>query len=131
MTHRVAPSARGSTSSPVAVDPAPDAPAARARDRCRELHESRRRLEADGLIEGRGAELRTTRRWQAAMARAAYQSVAAGESSSDLRVPMVRALLEFYPELPDPGLATLLEVLLPAEVRALEPNAVEPERTVR
>jgi hypothetical protein len=90
-----------------------------------------RRLEADGLVERRGEELRTTRRWQGAMARAAYQLLAAGEPSGDLRLPMIRALVEFYPALPDQELLGLLEVLLPVELCALDPSrsAVEASRS--
>lgn len=85
--------------------------------------EALRRLELDGLIQREGAELRTTRRWQGAMARAALQLYRAGEQSTDLRLPIVHALLDIYgPGEPAARLASLTEAVLPIERRELNPR---------
>ena len=83
-----------------------------------------RRLELDGLIQLENGELRTTRRWQGAMARAALQLYRAGEKSADLRLPIVCALVELYgSEETAEVLADLTEAMLPIEARALDPRA--------
>jgi len=72
------------------------------------------RLEQDGLVLRDGSTVRATRRWQAAVARAAFGLVQAGELGDDLRVPIALALLELYgPDTPDGELADLVEVILP------------------
>jgi hypothetical protein len=80
-----------------------------------------RRLEADGLAAKLERGLpRTTRRWQAAMARAAMHLYEAGDAGSDLRVPIAAALLEIYGKtLGDDELADLVEAMLPIEARSL------------
>jgi hypothetical protein len=84
------------------------------------LDSSRRRLEADGLATRQGLELRTTRKWQGAMARAALRLYEAGDPGHDLRVPIAAALLEIYGSaLEDEDLAQLVEAMLPVEARAL------------
>lgn len=63
----------------------------------RELEQALQRLEADGLIVcSAEAGMRTTKRWQAAMRRAAARLVILGETQGDLRVPVTMALLELY-----------------------------------
>lgn len=84
---------------------------------------AQRRLEADGLAtrdQRKGDQLRTTRRWQGAMARAALRLYEAGDPGHDLRVPIAAALLELYgADLEDEALAGLVEAMLPIEVKAL------------
>ncbi len=73
------------------------------------------RLEADGLLRREGARLRTDRRWQGAMARAAFHLRAVTGDGVDLRAPIVHALLELYPEASDDELVELVRVMLPIE----------------
>ncbi len=72
-------------------------------------------LRSDGLIRRDGDRDRTTARWQAAMARAALRLQGAGAPWQDLRLPIVSALLERYPDATDADLAELVEVMLPVE----------------
>jgi hypothetical protein len=81
------------------------------------------RLEADGVVRRDGDGHRTTRRWQSAMARAAFRLYAAGDDGSDLRLPVAFALVEIYGTvLPDAELAALVEHMLPIETRELDPR---------
>jgi len=81
------------------------------------------RLERDGLAAREGDVLRTTRKWQRAMARAALHLYEAGDPGEDLRVPIVSALLELYGDrVEDEELAGLVEAMLPIELRALGLN---------
>jgi len=84
------------------------------------------RLERDGLLFREGERLRTTRKWNAAMARAALRLSAEGSLSpaSDLRLPIAVALLEFYGTETDDEVATLVDALAPIE--AAEPASVWP-----
>jgi hypothetical protein len=80
-------------------------------------------LEADGLLRREGDRFRTTRRWQSAMARAAFRLVGAGVDGDDLRVPVASALVEIYGiDEPEERIATLVEVMLPIEERELDPT---------
>ncbi len=72
-------------------------------------------LESDGLIRRDGDRLRTTPRWQAAMARSALRLQRSGAPWMDLRLPIVAALLERHPDASDADLAALVEVMLPVE----------------
>lgn len=79
-------------------------------------------LEADGLVRREGDRLRTTRRWQSAMARAAFRLVGAGIDGDDLRVPVASALVEIYGvDQPEERIAELVEAMLPIEERELHP----------
>jgi hypothetical protein len=81
------------------------------------------RLESDGLLRHDGRRYRTTRRWQAAIARAAYRLILEGEPRSDLRVPVALALIEhFGSDQPDEELARLVEIMLPIEAAELDPR---------
>jgi hypothetical protein len=87
-------------------------------------HDVLSRLEADGLLERRNGAHRTTRRWQAAMARAALRVLRAQGDGDDLRVPIIEALVELYgPDVSDEGLTTFVEAMLPIELRELHPQA--------
>ena len=82
-------------------------------------------LEADGLLRRENSCHRTTRMWQAAMSRAAWMLLSAGDdgSESDLRAPIVLAALELYgDQLEDHEIARLVELLLPIEARELDPR---------
>ena len=72
-------------------------------------------LEADGVLRREGARLRTARRWQGAMARAAFHLRAVTGDGDDLRAPIVHALIELYPEASDDELVELVRVMLPIE----------------
>ena len=79
-----------------------------------------RRLTADGLIERDGGVLRTTRKWQGAMARAALHLYNTGDESDDLRVPIAYALLQLYGDsLSDEELVACVTGMLPIQARAL------------
>ena len=80
-------------------------------------------LEADGLLRREGDRLRTTRRWQTAMARAAFRLVGSGVDGDDLRVPVAAALVELYgDERTEDELADLVEAIVPIERRELDPT---------
>ena len=80
------------------------------------------RLEADELLRWDGTCHRTTRRWQAAMARAALRLLREGAPDDDLRLPVACAIVEFYQDLPDDDLARWVEVLTPIEAAELAPR---------
>jgi hypothetical protein len=78
------------------------------------------RIEADGLVARVEGVLRTTRKWQGAMARAALQLYERGDPGDDLRVPIASALLALYGDrTQDEELAALVEAMLPIELLAL------------
>ncbi len=79
------------------------------------MRDPREVLQSDGLIRREGDRLRTTPRWQAAMARAALRLQRTRAPWTDLRLPIVAALLERYPDAPDDDLAALVEVMTPVE----------------
>jgi hypothetical protein len=85
------------------------------------------RFAADDLLRREGDAYRTTRRWQAAMARAAVQLYERGgeeRAKEDLRVPIALALVEIYgADTPDETLATWIETLLPIEEAEVMPRA--------
>jgi hypothetical protein len=81
------------------------------------------RLVADGLLRRDDAVLRTTRRWQAAMARAALRLLDAGAVDTDLRIPIASALLELYGDtLDNQAIVDLVGVMLPVEIAELSPG---------
>jgi len=81
------------------------------------------RLEADGLVRRDAARLRTTRRWQAAMARAALRMYRDGDGGDDLRVPIAAALIEVYGvDLDDESLVAAIAAMLPVELDELSPR---------
>lgn len=73
------------------------------------------RLVEDGLLQRGPQRLRTSPRWQAAMARAALALQRAGAPWGDLRLPIAAALVERYPGLGDAALAPLVEAMLAVE----------------
>jgi hypothetical protein len=88
------------------------------------------RLIADGLLtRNEQGALRTTRRWQAALARAALQLLYLGtdeDDGADLRVPVAYALVDIYGrEMPDEQLAQLVTVMVKVEARAIDPRHSE------
>ena len=78
------------------------------------------RLVEDGLLQ-RSPRLRTSPRWQAAMARAALALKRGGAPWGDLRLPIAAALIERYPGLGDEALAPLVEAMLAVEEAELPP----------
>jgi len=79
------------------------------------------RLVADGyLLRGDGG-VRTTPRWQAAMARAALGLQRGGAPWTDLRLPVAAALLERYAEAADGELVSLVEEMVRVEAGELAP----------
>ena len=83
----------------------------------------RSRLELDGLIECAEGSVRTTRLWQAALARAAFELFRDGEELSDIRVPIAAALSERYPGIENHDLVTVVRVMFPIAVGEL--SAIE------
>jgi hypothetical protein len=80
-------------------------------------------LEADGLVTRDGG-VRTTRRWQAAMARAARRLALEGAPWNP-RLPVAIALVELRGDLPDREIARRIEALLRLEA-AGAPTARSP-----
>lgn len=85
------------------------------------MPDPRARLVGDGLLRLDGERPRTTPRWQAAMARAALALQRQGAPWSDLRLPIVVALVERYPDASDDEIADLVEAVLPVEEAELAP----------
>lgn len=82
-----------------------------------------RRLEGDGLLRSEAEVRRTTRRWQAAMARAAFRLYGESDPHSDLRVPIALAFVEIYGDAIDEAeMASLVEAMLPIEHAELDPR---------
>jgi hypothetical protein len=79
------------------------------------------RLAEDGYLRRTEGRIRTTARWQAALARAAHALQRAGAPWTDLRLPIAAALAERYAALPDEEIADLVEAMLPVEEAELEP----------
>jgi len=79
------------------------------------------RLVEDGLLRREGEGARTTARWQAALARAAFQLQREGAPWMDLRLPIAAALLERYSDAFDEELAALVEAMVPVEEAELAP----------
>ena len=91
-------------------------------DRRDDRDDALEQLVADGLLERRGAQLRTTRRWQSAMARAAFRLLCEQGDGEDLRVPIVVALVELYGDtVPSDRLVMFVDALLTIECRELDP----------
>ncbi len=89
------------------------------------------RLVEDGLLQRTPQRLRTSPRWQAAMARAALSLQRAGAPWTDLRLPIAAALLERYPGIADAELVPLVEAMLAveeAELPAIAGGAAPPAR---
>jgi hypothetical protein len=84
------------------------------------------RLLEDGLLRRDGPRLRTTRRWQAGLARAAAALQRAEAPWRDLRLPLAAALAEWYPAAGDEELAGLVEAALPIEEAELAPVPAPP-----
>ena len=73
------------------------------------------RLERDGFLERTCDGLQTTKRWQAAMSRAAVKMYSYGETLTDLRVPVAAALVERYCDADAEELAEAVGVMLRVE----------------
>ncbi len=79
------------------------------------------RLLEDGFVRREGDALRTTARWQAAMARAAFGLSRSGARWQDLRLPIAAAIVQHYRDLADAEIATMVEAMLPVEEKELAP----------
>jgi hypothetical protein len=80
------------------------------------------RLFDAGLLTRADGGARTTRRWQAAMARAALRLRREGAPWQDLRLPIACALVELLGgDCTDEELVRCVELLLPIEQRELGP----------
>ena len=79
------------------------------------------RLVQDGFLRCDPDRVRTTPRWQAALARAAMGLQRTNAPWCDLRLPIAAALAEHYRDLADVELAVLVEAMLPVEERELAP----------
>lgn len=78
-------------------------------------------LVAGDLLRREAGRTRTTRRWQAAMARAAARLQQEAAPWRDLRLPIATALVESYPSMSDEALASLVEAMLAVEESELAP----------
>ncbi len=80
------------------------------------------RLEGDGLLRRESGGLRTTRRWQAAMARAAAR-LSGSDRDEDLRAPIAGALIELYGDaIDEDALVEMIHAILPVEIAELTPG---------
>ena len=79
------------------------------------------RLIEDGFVRRDGTRLRTSPRWQAALARAALGLQRSSAPWQDLRLPIAAALCEHYRGVPDEDIAHLVEAMLPVEEGELAP----------
>jgi hypothetical protein len=78
------------------------------------------RLERDGLIAyGQGSDRCATKRWHAALARAALRLYQDGEDLVDLRVPIAAALAERYGTDSDAEIDDAISVMLIVTMREL------------
>lgn len=78
------------------------------------------RLRSAKLLHLEMGSVRPTRRWRAAMARAALQLYAQGDPGHDLRVAIVTALVDVLGKaIPDDELVDLVETMLPLQARDL------------
>ena len=84
------------------------------------------RLVADGYLRRDDAELRTTARFHAALARAAYALQRENAPWRDLRLPIAAALAASYGSLADEDLAVIVEAMLAVEERELPPPLKSP-----
>jgi hypothetical protein len=78
-----------------------------------------RRLVEEGFLDLGEAGLSTTRRWQAALARAALTLQRAG-APWDLRLPIAMALADQDPALTDREVAELVEAMVPVQAAELQ-----------
>lgn len=85
-------------------------------------------LVAEGVLRDGGERLQPTRRWQAALARAALRLLAQGAPDGDLRLPIAAALAELLPSCTDAELADRLEAILPFVVNEVDPAGVSGAR---
>ncbi len=81
-------------------------------------------LVAHGALREADGRLGTTRRWQAAMARAALRLLVQGAPDHDLRLPIAVALAELFPSCSDTELAERVEAMLPFVAGEVEPAAL-------
>jgi hypothetical protein len=80
------------------------------------------RLVADGLLYREDSRLRTTQRWQGAMARAAVHLRDSNWQTEDLREPIAYALIDIYGDtLDNATIVDAVAVLLPLELAELPP----------
>ncbi len=76
-----------------------------------ERQSATRSLEEHGLL--KHSTHHPTRRWHAALARAAADLVRGGDLRSDLRIPIAKALIEqLGTDIDDPQLAAMVELML-------------------
>jgi hypothetical protein len=85
------------------------------------MRDSLDRLAAADLIRFEGERTRTTKRWQAAMARAAFGLQRAGAPFKDLRLPVIATLVDRFPEATDDEIADLAETMIAVEEQELAP----------
>ncbi len=86
-----------------------------------ETAEAERILQEKGLIENdeHGA-WRTTRRWQGVLARSSVRLLAVGDGGTDLRIPIIVALVDIFGDTHDAdSLASCVHVMLDIERRDL------------
>ncbi|HEX9242547.1 MAG TPA: hypothetical protein VF875_08925 [Anaeromyxobacter sp.] len=79
------------------------------------------RLAAEGLVRLQSGRARTTPRWQATMARAALGLQQSGAPWKDLRLPVVTAMIERFPDATDEEIADLVEAMVAVEEAELAP----------
>jgi hypothetical protein len=94
----------------------------------RSREEAIAQLTAAELVSLHEGRLRTTRRWQGALARAAARLYAEGAPWKDLRLPIVETLVEVL-SVDDDTLVACVEVMLGVEVDELGRGLLRPAET--
>ncbi len=88
----------------------------------RDVGQAVARLLDEGVVSRDGGRLRTTRKWQGAMSRAAFHLLTAGDAFDDLRVPVAHAVMEIFGDAcPEEDLILLIEAMTPIEAAELGP----------
>lgn len=80
------------------------------------------RLAADGFAEASSGGVRLTRRWHAALARAAFRGLAEGSDLVDIRAPIAAALIEAYGDQDETVLAVGVGAILPLVMAEMFPQ---------
>ena len=86
------------------------------------------RLEADGFAEASPDGVRLTRRWHAALTRAAFRGLAEGSELDDIRVPIAAALIEVYGDEDELALAVGVGAILPLVMADMSPQRASAAR---
>lgn len=74
------------------------------------------RLEADGFVRRQANGTLLTKRWHAALARASLALYKAGDTMTDVRAPVARAILDAYPDESEESVVIAIRAVLPVVI---------------